>query len=72
MKTTQIGKKVTTTAVWEQQNRSELLNLFRSEVYGFAPPKPDNLAFRVVESDPQGHGRKGYDQACGHKLSTPV
>ncbi len=46
------GKKVTTTAVWEQQRRSELLNLFRSEVYGFAPPKPDNLAFRVVESDP--------------------
>ena len=52
------GKKVTTTAVWEQHRRSELLNLFRSEVYGFAPPKPDNLAFRVVESDPQAMGGK--------------
>jgi hypothetical protein len=47
------GKKITTISEWEEQRRSELLNLFRSEVYGFAPPKPDNLAFRVIESDPQ-------------------
>ena len=47
------GKKVTTALVWEQERRSELLTLFRSEVYGLAPPKPDNLAFRIVESDPK-------------------
>ncbi|MCX6327857.1 MAG: acetylxylan esterase [Bacteroidia bacterium] len=52
------GKKVATTAVWDQQRRSELLNLFRTEVYGFAPPKPDNLTFRVVESDPHAMGGK--------------
>jgi len=47
------GGKVATTAVWEQQRRGELLDLFRREVYGVAPPKPDNLAFRVLESNPQ-------------------
>jgi hypothetical protein len=47
------GEKVTTTAVWEQRRRGELLDLFRRHVYGFAPPKPDTLAFRVVESDPK-------------------
>ena len=52
------GAKVTTTAVWEQQRRDELLDLFRRHVYGFAPPKPETLAFRVVESDPKAVGGK--------------
>jgi hypothetical protein len=47
------GGKVTTTAVWENQRRGELLELFSREMYGFAPPKPETLAFRVVDSDPQ-------------------
>ena len=50
------GKKVTTAAAWEQQRRVELLKLFRREVYGIAPPKPDNLTFRVIESDLQAMG----------------
>ncbi len=50
------GAKVTTPAVWEQQRRGELLDLFRRYVYGFAPPKPDTLTFRVVESDPKAMG----------------
>ncbi|HEC44739.1 MAG TPA: hypothetical protein ENI20_18130 [Bacteroides sp.] len=40
------------TGAWEKERRPELLNLFRSEVYGFAPPKPDDLSFRIVETDP--------------------
>ena len=47
------GAKVTTSVVWERQRRGELLEIFRREVYGIAPPKPETLAFRVVESDPQ-------------------
>ncbi len=47
------GTAVTTTSVWEQQRRNELLALFRSEIYGVAPPKPDNLAFRVLETNPK-------------------
>ncbi len=47
------GGKVTTSAVWEQQRRGELLDLFRRHVYGYAPPKPETLSFRVVESDPK-------------------
>ena len=45
------GEKVTTTAVWEQPRRGELLDLFRRYVYGFAPPKPDTLTFHLIESD---------------------
>jgi arylsulfatase A-like enzyme/dienelactone hydrolase len=52
------GEKVTTSAAWEQQRRGELLDLFRRYVYGFAPPKPETLAFRVVESDPKAMGGK--------------
>lgn len=44
---------VTTTAQWETRRRPELLALFASEVYGVAPPKPADLAFRVVESEPK-------------------
>jgi arylsulfatase A-like enzyme len=52
------GEKVTTSAAWEQQRRGELLDLFRRQVYGFAPPKPETLAFHVVESDPKAMGGK--------------
>jgi arylsulfatase A-like enzyme/dienelactone hydrolase len=47
------GEKVTTAAAWEQQRRGELLQLFRRYVYGFAPPRPDTLRFRLVETDPR-------------------
>jgi arylsulfatase A-like enzyme len=50
------GEKVTTTTAWEQQRRGELLDLFRRYVYGFAPPKPQTLTFRVVQSDPKAMG----------------
>ncbi len=52
------GEKVTTPAVWEQQRRGELLDLFRRHVYGFAPSKPETLTFRVAESDPKAMGGK--------------
>ncbi len=52
------GGKVTTAAAWEQQRRGELLDLFRRYVYGYAPPKPETLAFRVVESEPKAMGGK--------------
>ncbi len=45
------GQKAATTVVWEQQRRGELLDLFRRHVYGFSPPKPETLAFCIVESD---------------------
>src|SRR5262249_37040272 len=45
------GTPVRTKQVWERQRRAELLALFRSEIYGTAPPKPDTLAFRIVETD---------------------
>ena len=46
------GGRVTSGELWEKQRRGELLALFRSEVYGVAPPKPDDLTFRVVETNP--------------------
>ncbi len=46
------GGTVTTSALWESRRRAELLEIFRREVYGFAPPKPETLAFRVEDSDP--------------------
>ncbi len=45
------GGKVGTSAVWEGRRRGELLEMFRREVYGFAPPKPETLAFRTKDSD---------------------
>ena len=46
------GGKVTTSEMWESRRRAELLEIFRREVYGFAPPKPETLAFRLEASDP--------------------
>jgi hypothetical protein len=52
------GAQVRTIADWAQHRRAELLELFRSEIYGYAPPKPDNLTFKTVESDPKAMGGK--------------
>jgi len=41
------------------------LDLFRRHVYGFAPPKPETLTFRVVESNPQAMGGKANPQTRG-------
>ena len=46
------GSKVTTTEVWESRRRGELLEIFRSEMFGVSPPKPENLAYHVQDSDP--------------------
>jgi len=43
---------VTTIGEWESRRRPELLELFRREIYGFAPPRPGDLAFKVVSADP--------------------
>lgn len=50
------GEKVTNTRVWELERREELLDLFRSQVYGYAPPRPQNLSFRLIESNPEALG----------------
>ncbi len=50
------GETITNRMDWEQTRREELLDLFRREVYGYAPPRPDNLAFRIVESNEDALG----------------
>ena len=64
------GGRVTSAEGWEKRRRGELLALFRSEVYGVSPPKPDNLTFRVVETNPQSmDGRATLKRvAIGFKL----
>jgi len=47
------GTPVTTAQMWQEKRRPELLQLFRQEVYGVPPPKPENLSFRVVDTDPK-------------------
>ena len=64
------GGRVTSAETWEKQRRGELLALFRSEVYGVAPPKPDDLTFRVIETNPQAMDGKATLKrvAIGFKL----
>ncbi len=44
------GDNVSTPAAWRVR-REELLELFRTEVFGAAPPRPDSLRFTVVDHD---------------------
>jgi dienelactone hydrolase len=47
------GKPVTTAAEWQQQRRPEILELFKSEVYGRNPiGRPGSLKFTVEETVP--------------------
>lgn len=45
------GANVTHASEWRNQRRAEVLELFRTSVYGHAPGRPPGLMFRTVEED---------------------
>ena len=46
------GKKVTSAITWPAR-RAEILDLFRTNVYGRSPGKPEHVAFSVIEDNPK-------------------
>ena len=51
------GKRVTSAAQWQQERRPEILELFRTHVYGRTPiGRPENMKFTVVKKDPNAMG----------------
>jgi hypothetical protein len=51
------GERVTTAAQWQQARRPEILELFRTHVYGRAPlGRPPEMTFDLLESDPLALG----------------
>ncbi|MGV3773596.1 MAG: acetylxylan esterase [Verrucomicrobiales bacterium] len=55
--TQQNGEKVTDARTWKEKRRPELLNLFRSEVYGRSP-EPMKLKHEALNTDPAALGGK--------------
>ena len=45
------GGKVTSPSIWREQ-RADILNLFRTNVYGRSPGHPEHVAFSVIEESP--------------------
>ena len=57
--TTSAGNRVTTPAEWQKTRRPEILELFRTHVYGRAPiGRPDTLRFDVKETNKNAMGGK--------------
>lgn len=52
------GIKVRSVDEWERIRRPEILELFRSIMYGYSPGKPDDISFRVLSSDNAALGGK--------------
>lgn len=52
------GTRVTTPAEWREKRRPELQKLFQHYMYGYFPPKPANVAFKVERIDKQALGGK--------------
>src|ERR1700732_5355950 len=52
------GTRVATKEDWLQKRRPELKNLFQHYMYGYFPPRPDNLVFQVRRVDPKALGGK--------------
>ena len=56
------GQPITTTAQWAEK-RAKLLDLFRNELYGYSPERPNDEWFEVVKID-----RQAMDGAATLKL----
>lgn len=52
------GQPVRDAAVWRQQRRPEILELFRTHVYGRSPDGAKEVSFRVQSTDPAALGGK--------------
>jgi hypothetical protein len=61
------GAKVTDPSTWRRQRRPEILELFRTHVYGRSPGKPTNLSFEVFDLEKQA--RIGTDGGATGGLS---
>ena len=51
------GTKVTDAKAWPAR-RKEILKLFRSEMYGISPGRPEKMTFKVFDSDDKALGGK--------------
>lgn len=70
--TTSAGDKVTTIAQWQKTRRPELLELFRTHVYGRAPiGRPDSLRFDVKETNKSAMGGKATLKRIDIRFSGP-
>ncbi|MDP2894961.1 MAG: acetylxylan esterase [bacterium] len=52
------GSKVTDAETWQAKRRPEILELFRSQVYGKAPGRPENMTFKLFDLDRAAIGGK--------------
>ncbi|MDP7051758.1 MAG: acetylxylan esterase [Verrucomicrobiota bacterium] len=56
--TMQDGTPVTSARDWIEKRRPEVLELFREQVYGHSPGKPNGLLFKVIQNDDTALGSK--------------
>ncbi|HUT34692.1 MAG TPA: acetylxylan esterase [Planctomycetota bacterium] len=47
----QDGTKVTSAELWRTKRRPEILELFRTHVYGRSPAKPEGMTFKVFDNE---------------------
>ena len=52
------GQRVTDAQTWTQQRRPEVLELFRTQVYGRLPPAPNELKYKVFDETRDALGSK--------------
>ncbi|MBI4877884.1 MAG: acetylxylan esterase [Acidobacteria bacterium] len=52
------GKPVRDARTWNARRRPEILELFRSNVYGRSPARPEKMTFELAEIDPRALGGK--------------
>jgi pimeloyl-ACP methyl ester carboxylesterase len=53
---TQDGRTVSDVKLWESVRRPEILELFKTHVYGRSPGRPQNMTFKVVNEVPDALG----------------
>lgn len=70
--TTAAGEMVRTVSQWRSVRRDEILEQFRTSVYGRTPVgRPDDLRFEVVETDPVALGGKATLKRVDIRYSGP-
>ena len=66
------GQPIKTAKEWREQRRPEILELFRTHVYGRAPvSRPENLSFKAIEVDKNAMDREAALKRIEISFSRP-
>ena len=65
------GEKVTSKEIWNTKRKPELMELFQDYMYGYLPPKPEKVEWKIIHEDREAFNGKAILQEVAITVGPP-